>query len=144
MVLIARPRIDPNSIMVTEEIQIKGYVPKLYEYFAACDLAIVQGGGTTTMELVALNKNFLYFPLEEHFEQKLVSDKLARIRAGVKMIFSETDENTLSKTVLENLEKTIDYQNITIEGVGKAAEYSIYYNCGYNIIRAPTRRFHIT
>ena len=57
------------------------------EYFAACDLAIVQGGGTTKMELAALNKNFLYFPLEEHFEQKLVSDKLARLGAGVKMSF---------------------------------------------------------
>jgi UDP-N-acetylglucosamine:LPS N-acetylglucosamine transferase len=122
MVLIAGPRIDPNSITITEGIQIKGYVPKLFEYFAACDLAIVQGGGTTTTELVALNKNFLYFPLEEHFEQKLVSDKLARIGAGVKMTFSETDENTLSKTVLENLGKTIDYQNITIDGAGKAAE----------------------
>lgn len=123
MILIAGPRIDPNSIMTTEGIQIKGYVPKLYEHFAACDLAIVQGGGTTTMELAALNKNFLYFPLEEHFEQKLVSDKLARIGAGVKLIFSETDENTLSKTVLENLGKTPGYQNIKIDGAVKAAEY---------------------
>jgi hypothetical protein len=41
-----------------------GYVPNLFEHFAACDLAIVQGGGTTTMELAAQNKNFLYFPLE--------------------------------------------------------------------------------
>lgn len=123
MVLIAGPRIDPKSIMVTEGIQIKGYVPKLYEHLAACDLAIVQGGGTTTTELVALNKNFLYFPLEEHFEQKLVSYKLARIGAGVKMVFSETDEITLSKAVLENLGKSVDYQNIKIDGAVKAADY---------------------
>ena len=85
MVLICGPRIDPNSVVITEGIEIKGYVPKLYKHFAACDLAIVQGGGTTTAELTALNKNFLYFPLEEHFEQKLVSDKLTRLGAGVKM-----------------------------------------------------------
>jgi predicted glycosyltransferase len=122
MVLICGPRIDPNSIMVTEGIQIKGYVPKLYEHFSACDLAIVQGGGTSTTELVALGKNFLYFPLEEHFEQKLVSDKLERIGAGVKMSFSEMDENTLSKAVLKNLGRTVDYPKIKIDGAVKAAE----------------------
>jgi UDP:flavonoid glycosyltransferase YjiC (YdhE family) len=123
MVLVCGPRIDPNSVMVTEGIQIKGYVPNLYEHFAACDLAIVQGGGTTTTELVALNKNFLYFPLGEHFEQKLVSDKLVRIGAGVKMNFSETDEMILSKAVLDNLGKTVDYQKIKIDGAVKAAEF---------------------
>ncbi|MFJ5717598.1 glycosyltransferase [Neobacillus sp. NPDC093127] len=122
MVLICGPRIDSNSIKVTEGIQIKGYVPKLYEHFAACDLAIVQGGGTTTTELAALNKNFLYFPLEEHFEQKLVSDKLKRLGAGVNMRFSETDEITLSKAVLENLGKTVDHQKLDIDGAVKAAE----------------------
>src|SRR4051812_27105303 len=32
LVLICGPRIDPDSIMMTEGIQIKGYVPKLYEH----------------------------------------------------------------------------------------------------------------
>lgn len=123
MVLICGPRIDPNSVVVTEGIEVKGYVPQLYKHFAACDLAIVQGGGTTTAELTALNKNFLYFPLEEHFEQKLVSDKLTRLGAGVKMDFSDTDEVALSKAVLENLGKTVDDRKITIDGAVKAAKY---------------------
>jgi predicted glycosyltransferase len=123
MVLICGPRIDPGSIMITEGIMIKGYVPNLYEHFAACDLAIVQGGGTTTTELVALNKNFLYFPLVEHYEQKLVSDKLERLGAGVKMSFTETEESTLSKAVIENLGKNVDYQNIKVDGAMKAAEF---------------------
>jgi predicted glycosyltransferase len=123
MVLICGPRIDPGLIKVTEGIEIKEYVPDLYKHFAACDLAIVQGGGTTTTELVALSKNFLYFPLEEHYEQKLVSDKLERLGVGVKMIFSETDESTLLKTVLENLGKTVDYGKINIDGAVKAAEF---------------------
>lgn len=109
--------------MTTEGIEVKGYVPQLYKHFAACDLAIVQGGGTTTAELTALNKNFLYFPLEEHFEQKLVSDKLTRLGAGVKMDFSDTDEVALSKAVLENLGKTVEDRKITIDGAVKAAEY---------------------
>ncbi len=105
MVLIGGPRIDPDFILMTEGIQIMGYVPKLYEYFAACDLAIVQGGGTTTMELAALNKNFLYFPLEEHFEQKLVSDKLARLGVGIKMSFKETDEGDPFKNCARKFRK---------------------------------------
>ena len=71
----------------------------------------------------ALNKNFLYFPLGEHFEQKLVSDKLARLGLGVKMSFLETDENTLSKVVLENLGRPVDYGQIEIDGAVKAAEF---------------------
>ena len=122
MVLICGPRIDPKSITITEGIKVKGYVPQLYEHFAACDLAIVQGGGTTTTELAALNKNFLYFPLEEHFEQKLVSDRLERMEVGVKMKFSETDEATLAKKVMENMGKPVDDRRIKIDGAQKAAE----------------------
>lgn len=122
MVLICGPRIDPNLITVTEGIQIRGYVPHLYEHFAACDLAIVQGGGTTTTELAVLNKNFLYFPLEEHFEQKLVSDRLERMGVGVKMKFSETNEATLSKIVIENMGNPVDNRKIKIDGAKIAAE----------------------
>ena len=66
--------------------------------------------GTKVKEQVWLNKNFMYFPLEGHFEQKVVSDKLTRIGAGIKMNFSETNERSLSETVLENLGKTVYYQ----------------------------------
>ena len=45
-------------------------MPDLYRYLAACDLAIVQGGLTTTMELTATRRPFLYFPLRHHFEQQ--------------------------------------------------------------------------
>ena len=36
---------------------------ELYRHLAACDLAVVQGGLTTTMELTAAKRPFLYFPL---------------------------------------------------------------------------------
>ena len=39
------------------------------------------------------------------------------------MIFSETDESTLLKTVLENLGKTVYYGKIKIDGGVKAAEF---------------------
>ncbi len=123
MVLVCGPRIDPDSVTVTEGIEINGYVPELYKHLAASDLAIVQGGGTTTIELASMRKNFLYFPLEEHFEQKLVSDKLTRLGAGVKMNFSETDEGTLAKAVLDHLGKKVEHQEVKINGAVKAAEF---------------------
>jgi hypothetical protein len=44
-------------------------VPDLHLHLAACDLAVVQGGLTTTMELTASRRPFPYFPLARHFEQ---------------------------------------------------------------------------
>ena len=34
-------------------LEVRGYVHELYRHLAACDVAVVQGGLTTTMELVA-------------------------------------------------------------------------------------------
>ncbi len=57
--------------------------PDLPPHLAACDAAIVQGGLTTTMELVATGRPFLYFPLGHHFEQQRhVRHRLDRHRAG--------------------------------------------------------------
>ena len=39
-----------------------GFVPNLSEYLAACDLAPVQGSLSTTIELVAARRPFLYPP----------------------------------------------------------------------------------
>ena len=36
----------------------------------ACDVALVQGGLATTMELVAAGRPFVAVPLEDHFEQQ--------------------------------------------------------------------------
>jgi len=68
IVLVAGPRLSSDSIKLPEGIEIKGFVPRLYEHFAACDLAIVQGGATSTLELTALRKPFIYFPIEGHCE----------------------------------------------------------------------------
>jgi hypothetical protein len=44
-------------------------VHNLFEHLACSDLALVQGGLSTCMELVATRRPFLSFPLERHFEQ---------------------------------------------------------------------------
>ena len=42
---------------------------RLVDHLAACDVAIVQGGLSTCMELTAAARPFLYVPLRHHFEQ---------------------------------------------------------------------------
>ena len=123
MVLICGPRLSVDSVEVPDGVEVKGYVPALYEHFAASDLAIVQGGGTTTLELTALRRPFLYFPLANHCEQQVhVAGRLARHKAGVKMEYSQTTPEILAEKVIANLGKNVDYPPITMQGAQKAAQ----------------------
>jgi UDP:flavonoid glycosyltransferase YjiC (YdhE family) len=124
MILITGPRLARDSLNIPEGVEVREYVPRLYEHFAACNLAIVQGGGTTTLELTALGKPFLYFPLEGHCEQeKYVAERLARHRAGIKMKLSETSPQKLAEQVVYNIEKDVDYATPPVDGARKAAGY---------------------
>lgn len=123
MILVCGPRISATSVEVAEGIEVHEYVPRLYEHFAAADLAIVQGGGTTTLELTALKRPFLFFPLEGHGEQERdVAERLARHRAGVRMVFSQTTPSTLAERALEAIGQPVDYANISTDGARRAAE----------------------
>ena len=63
---------------------------ELSRHLAACDVAVVQGGLTTCMELAAAKTPFLYFPLERHFEQNIhVRHRLERYGAGRAMDFDD-------------------------------------------------------
>jgi UDP-N-acetylglucosamine:LPS N-acetylglucosamine transferase len=87
-------------------------------------LAIVQGGGTTTIELTALNKPFLYFPLAMRCEQQIhVAGRLARHQAGIKMVYSQTTPETLANMVIANLGKKVNYPPIPINGAEKTAQF---------------------
>ena len=82
-IVVAGPRIDPSSLPRQTGLEVVGYVHDLYRHLAACDLAVVQGGLTTAMELTANRRPFIYFPLGHHFEQNFhVRHRLDRYRAG--------------------------------------------------------------
>lgn len=126
MLLVCGPRIDPASVQAPAAVQVRGYVPRLYEHFAACDVAVVQAGGTTTLELTALRRPFLYFPLEGHLEQNLaVAERLARHGAGERHAYSETTAATLADAVLEQLTRRPDWLAIPTDGAKRAAELII-------------------
>ena len=82
MVVVAGPRIEAALLPAPPGVEVHAYVADLHRHLAACDLAVVQGGLTTTMELVAGNRPFLYFPLGHHCEQTFhVPHRLARYGA---------------------------------------------------------------
>lgn len=122
MVLVCGPCLSSESLEVPQEVDVIGYVPSLYEHFAASDLAIVQGGATSTLELTALGRPFLYFPLEGHFEQAYVAERLTRHNAGVKMLYSQTTPLILAEKVISNLDKEVSYAHIPTDGAQKSAQ----------------------
>ena len=67
MIAVAGPRIDPAVLAAPAGVDVRAFVPDLYRHLVACDLAVVQGGLTTTMELTAAQRPFLYFPLGQPF-----------------------------------------------------------------------------
>jgi len=122
MVLVCGPRLDPSSLSVPGGVEVRGYVPRLYEHLAACDLAIVQGGGTTTLELTALRRPFVFFPLEGHCEQQVVvAGRLARHGAGVKAMYSATTPESLAALIEANIGKEAAWPAIAADGARTAA-----------------------
>jgi hypothetical protein len=123
MVLVCGPRLAAGSLTVSDGVEIREYLPRLYEHFAASSLAIVQGGGTTTLELTALRRPFLFFPVEGHCEQEIqVADRLARHRAGVRMSFSQTTPELLAEQVVAHMDREVNYAPIRTDGAQRAAE----------------------
>jgi UDP:flavonoid glycosyltransferase YjiC (YdhE family) len=122
MVVVCGPRLAPESLDVPPGVECRGYVHRLWEHLAASDLAIVQGGGTTTLELTALRRPFLYFPLEGHFEQQChVASRLERHGAGVRLHFGSATPKDLAAAVMANLGRTVDYPPIATNRARRAA-----------------------
>jgi hypothetical protein len=103
MVVVAGPRIDPRRCRARRP-RGRAYVHELYRHLAACDLAVVQGGLTTTMELTANRRPFLYFPLRHHFEQNFhVRHRLDRYGAGRCMDFDARRPDVIAAAIAEEI-----------------------------------------
>jgi pimeloyl-ACP methyl ester carboxylesterase/predicted glycosyltransferase len=124
MVVVAGPRIDRLTLGPAEDgLEIRPYVHDLYRHLAACDLAIVQGGLTTTMELTAARRPFLYFPLDRHFEQnRHVRHRLERYRAGRRMVFSDSPPAAIAASIAEEIGREVDYLPVAAGGAARAAQ----------------------
>jgi hypothetical protein len=122
MVVVAGPRIDPASLPSADGLEVRAYVPALYRHLAACDVAVVQGGLTTTMELTANRRPFLYFPLGHHFEQTFhVPHRLARYGAGRRMDFATSTPEVIAAALAEEIGRPVDYAPVDPAAAGRVA-----------------------
>jgi pimeloyl-ACP methyl ester carboxylesterase len=122
MIVVAGPRIDPATLPTAEGLEVHPYVHGLYRHLAACDLAVVQGGLTTCMELTAAGRPFLYFPLRNHFEQNFhVAHRLDRYGAGRRMDFATATPDVLAQAIAEELGREVGYRPVETGGAARAA-----------------------
>ncbi|MGH3050843.1 MAG: glycosyltransferase, partial [Gaiellaceae bacterium] len=122
MVVVAGPRIDPRSLGDHEGLEVRAYVHELYRHLAACDLAVVQGGLTTAMELTANGRPFLAFPLRHHFEQNFhVRHRLERYRAGRVMDYATDGPHEIAEAIAEEIGRETDYLPVDAGGAARAA-----------------------
>ncbi len=121
-IVLSGPRIDPASFVPFEGVEFQPFISDPIKHYAACDLAVIQGGLSTAMELTALGRPFLYFPLKDHFEQQdHVVSRLKRHRAGVRMDFHNTTPSKLVEAIAANIGTTVDYRSVNTDGAKKAA-----------------------
>jgi predicted glycosyltransferase len=122
MVVVAGPRIDPDSLPRADGLEVHPYVHGLYRHLAACDLAVVQGGLTTCMELTAAGRPFLYFPLAHHFEQNFhVAHRLGRYNAGRRMEFATATPEVIADAIAAEIGREVDYRPVETDGAARAA-----------------------
>ena len=122
MIVVAGPRIDPASLPADDGLEIRPYVHELYRHLAACDLAVVQGGLTTAMELTANRRPFLYFPLGHHFEQNFhVRHRLERYRAGRRMDYQNATPADIAAAIATEIGREVDYRPVATDGAARAA-----------------------
>jgi pimeloyl-ACP methyl ester carboxylesterase/predicted glycosyltransferase len=122
MVVVAGPRIDPASLAAPPGVEVRAFVPDLYRHLAACDVAVVQGGLTTTMELTAAGRPFLYFPLANHFEQQHhVRHRLERYGAGRCLDYASATPEDIATELAAALAAPVRYREVASDGAARAA-----------------------
>jgi pimeloyl-ACP methyl ester carboxylesterase len=122
MIVVAGPRIDPRSLPSHPGLEVVPYVHNLYRHLAACDLAVVQGGLTTSMELTAQKRPFIYFPLRHHFEQNFhVRHRLERYGAGRRMDFDDSPPEMIAVAIAEEIGRDVAYRDVEVDGAARAA-----------------------
>ncbi len=122
MIVVAGPRIDPQSLNAPAGVEVRAFVPDLDRHLAACDLALVQGGLTTCMELTAAGTPFLYFPLKDHFEQNFhVAHRLQRYGAGIRMEFATSTPDAIAEAMVAALKRPVQFKPVEADGADRAA-----------------------
>ena len=122
MILVAGPRLAADSFPQIDGLEVRSYVHNLFEHLACCDLALVQGGLSTCMELVATRRPFLSFPLQRHFEQCVhVRKRLGNYAADRAVPYSGLTPAALADQALAAMHAPVNYGPVETDGAARAA-----------------------
>ncbi len=123
LLLIAGPRLAGEAFPRHEGLEVRPYVHNLFEHLACADLAMVQGGLSTCMELVATRRPFLSFPLERHFEQCIhVRHRLHNYCADCAVRFKDLSPDELAQRALRKMHEPVAYRSVETDGAARAAK----------------------
>ena len=123
MLAVAGPRVDPAALGAPDGVEVRAYVPDLDRVLASCDVALVQGGLTTGMELIAGGRPFVSFPLKHHFEQRIhVAHRLARHGHTRALEVEDATPEGVAAAVEAALAEPVAYRPIAPGGAARAAE----------------------
>jgi pimeloyl-ACP methyl ester carboxylesterase/predicted glycosyltransferase len=121
LILVAGPRLKLD-LPQTDGLEVRPYVHNLYEHLACCDLALVQGGLSTCMELVATQRPFLSFPLQNHFEQCVhVRRRLFNYEADRSLDYRDISADGLAQRALAAMHAPVRYRPVETDGAARAA-----------------------
>ncbi|MFD7077103.1 alpha/beta fold hydrolase [Nocardioides sp. NPDC059952] len=122
MIVVTGPRLDTGVVRPRPGLEVLGFVPDLYRLLAACDLALVQGGLTTTMELAAAGTPFIYVPLRHHFEQNIhVRHRLEQYGAGRCLEYDSLTPDTLARAIADEIGRGTLSRPVEADGADRAA-----------------------
>jgi pimeloyl-ACP methyl ester carboxylesterase len=121
-VVVTGPRLsmaDPDAA----GLSVAGYVPDLDRVLAAADMAVVQGGLATAMELTSSRTPFVYVPLQRHFEQNLhVPHRLDNYHSGIRVDYPDADPHHLADLITTNIGRRSDARPVEADGHLRAAQ----------------------
>ncbi|HET7503012.1 MAG TPA: alpha/beta fold hydrolase [Kofleriaceae bacterium] len=123
LVIVAGPRVDPGTLRPVPGVEIRGYVPNLYQHMMACDLALVHGGLTQTMDLIAARVPFIVVPYARHWEQNFwVRRRLSRYNGGRYLDSVGLTSETIATTMTEEITRPPRVYRPVEDGSARAAQ----------------------
>ncbi|MEA2133245.1 MAG: hypothetical protein QOC68_1154, partial [Solirubrobacteraceae bacterium] len=122
MLAVAGPRVEVERLGAPAGVEVRGYVPDLDRVLAGCDVALVQGGLSTGMELVAAGRPFVSFPLKRHFEQRIhVAHRLARHGHTRALEVEDATPEGVAEAIAGALGAPVGYRAVEPGGAARAA-----------------------
>jgi pimeloyl-ACP methyl ester carboxylesterase/predicted glycosyltransferase len=123
MVALTGPRLDADVLPEADGLEVRAYVHEAQRLAAACDVALVQGGLATTMELVAAGRPFVSIPLDDHFEQQVhVRHRLDRHGARAWLPWARATPEALADAVAAALTAGARHRPVPDDGAARAAD----------------------